>query len=81
MEGRRCIPDAYFVRLVIVLRVILEDFGLLLIVKGANEVINPSTELFPPLLAINEPIVTSQKGYREDHDESHEPTSASFALH
>lgn len=44
---------ANLVCLVVVLRIVLEDLGLLLVVEGANEVVG--AEFFPPLLTIDEP--------------------------
>lgn len=45
----------YFVGLVIVLRVVLEDFGALFVVESSDEVVNASLELFSPFLAVGEP--------------------------
>jgi hypothetical protein len=48
------LENSYFIRLVVILRVIFEDLWLLLVVEGADEVI----EVFPfaPGLTFNEPI-------------------------
>lgn len=43
----------YFIGLVVVLGVVLENFGLLLVVEGASEVVEVC--FFAPLFAIDEP--------------------------
>ena len=45
----------YDIRLVVVLRVVLEDLGALLVVERSDEVVNTTLELFPPVLALREP--------------------------
>lgn len=43
----------------VVLRVVLEDLLLLLVVKGLQQVVDTAAELFPPLLAVDEPVVSA----------------------
>jgi hypothetical protein len=43
----------YFIGLVVILRVVLEDLGLLMIVETAGEVVEVC--FFSPCLAVNEP--------------------------
>lgn len=45
----------YFVSLMVVLRVVLEDFGALFVVECSDEVVNASLELFSPFLAVGKP--------------------------
>jgi len=45
----------YFVGLMVVLRVVLEDFGALFVVECSDQVVNASLELFTPFLAVDEP--------------------------
>ena len=47
---------AYLVGLVVVLRVVLEDLGLLLVLEGLQQVVDAATELLSPLLAVDEPV-------------------------
>ena len=50
------VEATYLVRLVVVLGVELEDLGSLLVVKGADELLNADASILgPPLLAVNEP--------------------------
>lgn len=46
---------AHLVGLVVVLRVVLEDLGLLLVLESLQQVVDTATELLSPLLAIDEP--------------------------
>jgi len=46
---------------VVILRVVLEDLGLLLVVEVPYKIVH--LELFPPFFAINEPARTSAEGY------------------
>lgn len=46
---------AHLVGLVVVLRVVLEDLGLLLVLEGLQQVVDTATELLSPLLAVDEP--------------------------
>ena len=45
----------YLVRLVVILRVVFEDLGLLVVVECVHELVNPTAKVFPPFLAVNEP--------------------------
>jgi hypothetical protein len=47
---------AHLVGLVVVLRVVLEDLGLLLVLEGLQQVVDTATELLSPLLAVDEPV-------------------------
>lgn len=47
---------AHLVGLVVVLGVVLEDFGLLLVLEGLQQVVDAATELLSPLLAVDEPV-------------------------
>ena len=40
----------------VVLRVVLEDLGLLLVLEGLQQVVDTATELLSPLLAVDEPV-------------------------
>jgi hypothetical protein len=51
------VKATYLVRLVVVLRVVFEDFGSLRVVKSADQLLNTDASVLgPPLLAVNEPI-------------------------
>lgn len=51
----------YFVRLVVVLRIILKNLGLLNVIEVADEIIG--AKLFPPFFAINKPDKVSLSPY------------------
>ena len=53
-QGRR---GTHLVGLVVVLRVVLEDLGLLLVVECGHELVNTAAKLFSPVLEANEPSV------------------------
>jgi hypothetical protein len=47
---------AHLVGLVVVLRVVLEDLGLLLVLEGLHQVVDTAAEVLSPLLAVDEPV-------------------------
>ena len=56
--------DSYLVCLVVVLRVVFEDFRLLLVVKCPHEVFDTSTKVLSPFLAVEEPAVCKSHSKR-----------------
>ena len=55
MAGGRGKRRAYLVRLVVVLRIVLENLGLLLVVECTDKLINTAAELLSPVLRVDEP--------------------------
>lgn len=51
-----CYVVAHLVGLVVVLRVVLENLSLLLVLKGLQQLVDTTTELLSPLLAVDEPV-------------------------
>jgi hypothetical protein len=49
-----CRGKAHFIRLVVVLRVVFENLGLLLVIEVADEIVE--VEVLAPFLAVDEPI-------------------------
>ena len=53
VEKKRSVRITNLIRLVVVLRVVLEDLGLLVVFEGADQLVR--AEIFPPLLTVDEP--------------------------
>jgi hypothetical protein len=65
MERAEASGETYLVRLVVVLRVVLEDLGPLLVVKGADELFDAHIRIrCPPLFRVDEPAVVSARSLR-----------------